>query len=228
MPSQILEIVNQALARLGETPLSAAEYDFGLERHQLILREAVREFWEKTINLAKDDLKYYFELSTVTGQGLYALGFEPLELASTQLFLLDPSAGQDRLLGRVLEKDLLVDTGGDLANLPSGKPRDWFVAHTSLAGESRLGFAPIPDNIYTIRIYRQLAPAALSASSVLMANRLALSAMRHYLEWVLVREEGFSSAPDFERRFEEAWHEYIGRSASSEKRNLFQWPYQQS
>ena len=220
MSTQVIDIVNSALNRVGLEAITEEEFDSGTESHCCLLREAFKEIWEDICMAKSDDLKKVFTLDLVAGQAEYKLNF-PLYLLSNLSLSLEYYGKLVYITEESMRKEF-----PSLENLPLGKPNAWFIATTENTNNSQIMFYPCPDNNYKVIGMRQQEEFEILSSSVTPCNKLGDRCIKKYLEWILQLEGGFSNAIYFERRFENSWNEYIACTDKKNIQNNFIWPYQ--
>lgn len=152
MSTQILTLINKALSRVGELPISEHDFEEGQQSAHTLCREALHEILEKMHSIKNDPLlQTSFTFNTIENQAEYNLNFNLNYMNGTRLFLID-TLNDIELRYRSMQ-DAIAHYGVKFDRLDTQirKPEEYWFHTTNIEGLIQLRLYPTPDKVYEIR-----------------------------------------------------------------------------
>lgn len=228
MATQVLTLVNQALAKVGENNLASTELDSGTEWHQRLAREAVQDVIRRMYKTKKDGLlKASFTITTSNGVATYSAPVNGDLFADTNLRLLT-SDNTDAWLNYLPESEAL-EKYIDFNNLTlTGRPNEWWFTTTATPGTIYVRFNPIPDAIYTITGFKYSDFTRVASTDVTTCTDTGDAAIQAWVESKLANSLQKGDAADLIEQAKDLWSDYICEDLKTDDINVAVYAYQNS
>lgn len=218
MSNLILTIVNQALSKVGETTITAAEFNSGNLTTHCVCRERTQDIVYKLFKIKHDLLmKSLFSFSTISGQADYDLGFNPSRLDGTDLYVINDSSYKLQYLA--LDEALASYTDFNLLTV-EGQPYEYWFHLTTIPGIIKLRINPIPDNIYTIQGMKYAEFERVQAEDMTMCDVQGDRVIQMYLAAKLANEFQKGNTADLISEFNSAYHNYLAQNSNINNLNI--------
>lgn len=227
MANAIITLVNKALEKVREVPITTTEYDSGLESHHMTARRAVEDVLRDMYLVQKDEkLKSEFTLSTVASTAEYALGFDGSLLADTKLRVIKSDA-TDYWLHYLSETEAL-EKYIDFANLTEeGQPTEWWFRTGATANTIKIRFNLVPDDIYTIKGFRYVAYSDVTSISTTPFTTLGDSVIVDYVAAMLANQYfDETNTAEYMRKFNATWSKWLLENQKTDETPILSLPYQ--
>lgn len=227
MANAIIILVNKALEKVREIPITPEEFDSRVESHHMTCRRAVEDVLRDMYLVQKDEkLKSEFTLSTVASQAEYSLGFDSSLLADTNLRVITADA-TDYWLNYLSETEAL-DKYIDFNNLTqTGRPSEWWFRTGSTPNDIKVRFNLIPDAIYTVKGFKYVAYSDVTALSVTPFTALGDAVIVDYIAAMLANQYFDDiNTSEYLRKYNATWSKYLLENQKTDETPIISLPYQ--